>query len=549
MIDEARPEILNTMIPVVQREWYPFSWPEDSWFTRKSPDAKKEIDRFRKKVRKYAEDDFFFFCEHIMRESRHLHLYVGLHDELCHILQYGDDALNLLPRGHLKSTIGAMYYSLWRITLDPNVRIVIYSATSDVVKKFLEPIKQHITRNRRLRWLFPEIRPARKPDGKMVDWTKFTITMKRTSYDGEPTVWVGSVLQPFTGAHCDVIIFDDIITKKTAQTVDKLMAVKTWHKDVIHLLDPGYRRVYNGTRKHLDDLYGDLIRTGSCSVYRRKHKEDGKYIWPEPTIIKNIQDKIKDADLDAYDIACELDNDPISRDILEFQPQWIQRWNTTMVRTDFISDPPASDIDLIKEWTKNMRIVMGCDPARSEKKGSSNMAMLVVGIDAKERMFGLELVRDKFNPQEGVAKFIEVWKRWKPRDTLMETYGGDSNFRAWVVAEMNKQELPGREVKEYYKTPHSHKNDRILELQMPAQRRMIWLGEGEEWDEMMGEFLRFRREDHSISAKKDCIDILSYIYLEQYKAFKPEPEKPVVSKWKTRMKGSEPSGKYAWLLN
>jgi len=537
------------MIPVNKREWFPFTWPEDLWFMRKTPAAKKEIGAFRKRVRKYVEDDLFFLCEHILREERHLHLHVGLHDEQCWILQYGDDSLILLPRGHLKTELGAIGYPIWRIIKDSNVRVVIYSDVERVSKKFLEPIKQHIGRNKRLRWLFPEMRPARKPDGKLVDWTKSSITMKHTGYAGEPTIQVGSVLQPLTGYHSDVIIFDDIITKKTAQTMDKLIAVRDWHKDVMHLLDPGFRRIYNGTRKHLDDLYGDVIRTGSCSVYRRKYKEDGKYIWPEPKIIKNIQDKIKAGELDAYDIACELENDPIAKEIIEFQPSWFGRWNYSMVRTEFVPDPPASNIDLMHEWTRNMRIVMGCDPARSEKKGSSNMAILVVGIDAKERMFGLELVRNKFNPQEGVAKFIEVWKRWRPNDARMETYGGDSNFLAWVVADMNKQGLPGRSIKEYYKTPHSHKNDRILELQYPAQKRLIWLGEGDEWDEMMGEFMRFRREDHSVSAKRDCIDILSYIYLEQYKPFRPVEEKPQIAKWKSKLSGSSPSGQYAWLLN
>ncbi len=543
MSSALRPDILKTMVPVKDRAWYGFEWPDDAWYFRRGADAKREIEAFRRKVRAWAIDDFFFFCEHILREDRHPHLHVGLHDELCHILQCGGDCLNLLPRGHLKSTIGAQAYSLWRVAQNPNIRIVIFSDTKEVAGTFLIPIQQHILRNKRLRWLFPDLRPARKPNGKAEKWSTTKIFVRRDTYAKEATITVGSVGQPLTGLHCDLIIFDDVVTRRTARTEEKLVNVEEWHQDVLHLLDPGFKRVYNGTRKHDADLYAGLIEKGGVLVYRRKHKENGKYIWPDPGIIEKIETLKKE--WDPFTVACELDNDPIGKGTREFEPGWIKTWNPSILRAEFVSNPAESDLDLLKEWYGELRIMMACDPNRSVKKGSSYMSIIVCGFDERMRMFGLDIIRDRFYPEEMVSRFIKMFKKWNPVEARVETYGGDTNFKAWVVATMKQQGLPWNKVKEFPKSPHHHKDDRIKDLQMPAQQGLIWLPEGNVWDEVRGEFLRF-----PFGKYKDSIDTLAYMWLYQAKPFVPKKQEQHVPYWRRGYEKTASShGQLGWLLN
>lgn len=543
MSDALRPDILQTMIPANQRPWYGKQWPDKAWFKAQNrrPDGKARIEKVRLRLRELCLSDLFFMSEYVLRNQKKCHLHIGLHDELCHILQYGGDCMNLLPRGHLKSTLGAIDYSIWRMCQDQDVRIVIFSDTEKVSQKFLTPIKNHILHNHRLKWLFPELKPATIRDGRKEMWSSNQILIDRKDFTmKDPTVQVGSVGQTLTGGHCDVLILDDIVTTKTAQQVEKLEKVNKWLEDVINLLDPGFRMIVNGTRKHDADIYGVFIRKNLLSVYRRKHKENGKYIWPEPDIIKLTE--WKKSLMSAYTIATELDNDPIVAGQAAFEPGWIRRYNSKTVRTEFMKDAPLDDYTMLHEWYSKLRIVMGVDPARSTKTNSANMTFMVCGIDSYKRVYGLDIMMDKLRAREGVDKFITMWKKWRPDDTKIETYGGDTFFRQWIQDAMNEQELPGNRIGKFYKTPHRHKDDRIMELQWPAQNGMIWFPEGDVWDEVYEQLIRFPY--HSL---KDGPDTLSYIWIELAKPPIKIEEKPKMPNWKRRSSGMYTAKPNSWM--
>jgi len=73
----------------------------------------------------------------------------GFHKDLCTFVQNNRKRkkLILVPRGHLKSTLVTIGYSLFRIVEDPNIRILILNATWQMAVDFLKEIKDHLTRN------------------------------------------------------------------------------------------------------------------------------------------------------------------------------------------------------------------------------------------------------------------------------------------------------------------------------------------------------------------------------------------------------------------
>ncbi len=524
------------------REWYPFVWPEKSWF-KKAP--KEEQKEWRAKVRYYCKTDLFFLAEHVLRDQSKPNLHIGLHDELCFLLQQETDQLNLLPRGHLKSTIGTVAYCLYRIINNPNIRIALFSDTTDIGNKFLSPIQSHIERNKRFKWLFPDVKPAESRRGRPDKWSDKEMIVARDTHDMAPTILAGSTGQTFSGLHCDVIILDDVVTKKTAQTREKLQVVTAWFGDVINVADPGYKLIVNGTRKHDADLYGKLIKDG-IQTYRRKHIEDGEYIWPEPQIMAFIEKK--KLHMTTFDIATELDNDPIVEGEQDFDPSWFNIYTPNILRANILpEDAPPNDIDMLHDWYNSLNIYMGCDPARSQGDSSDYTVIMVIGVDKKGRMFGLDLERNRYRGLEGATAFVDKFQKWSKYNMMsakIETYGGDVFFFHEVVRIAKKRGLMYNRVKEYGRSPLSHKAQRIKGLQFPAQNGLIYMPVGGIWDEVRNEFTRSPYGEHD-----DCIDVMAYIWAEQAKpAREPAKKKDTRPRWSMPRPLSK-HGDYAWLAH
>jgi len=535
-------KLLKGFIPAPERDWYPYEWPSEAWLIENQYNRDVWEEK-RREIQQLVDDDFFFFCDVVMRDADHPHLWPTLHDELCYIIQNNSDCLNLLPRGHLKSTIGAIDYPIWVLGKNPNARIVIFSHTIDESKKFLRSIKQHILYNKRLKYIFPHLEPAAAGGLQQFEkWNDEEIIVKRDKFFlKENSVTAGSTGQPFTGDHCDIIIFDDIVTAKNANTDEKMAKLKQWHEDVLHLLDWKYRTIYNGTRYKDGDLYGDLIVSESIPFNVRKHIEDSNYIWPHPLNIKNMEKKKKNMSL--YNIACQFDNDPIAEGTQEFEAKWIKRWNIDKVRNEFVDNPPQNDEELLNRWYSSLNIYMGCDPARGQKKIDNYTVIMVVGSDKRGRMFVLEYLRKHYRTHEITENFIRLFKKWKNLiNAKIETYGGDIHVYNNIIKKMEEEGLPYFRVKKYKTTAPTlgAGNDRIRALQSPLHDGLIWIGEGGEWTEIEQELTRFPH-----GRTDDLITTMAYLWTQQVKPVKETIEKQRPTGWRYRQ--YQDNGKQGWL--
>ena len=82
---------------------------------------------------------------------------------------------------------------------------------------------------------------------------------------------------------------------------------------------------------------------------------------------------------------------------------------------------------------------------------------------------------------------------------------------------MREDNKPYHRIKEYTRTAHQTGDDRIRELQVPLEKGMVWVGEGEVQAELISELLRFPYGAHD-----DLITLLAYMYSQQVK---PKKEK------------------------
>ncbi len=160
----------------------------------------------------------------------------GFHKELCKFVQ--DDRkkkkLILMPRGHLKSTLITIGYSLHQIINNPNIRILILNATWQMAVDFLTEIKRHLQGNETLINLYGALA------NEAEEWSQDRITLKRKDQNIKgPTVWATGVESNLVGSHPDLIILDDVVNRDNIETRESIEKVILRYKDALDLLEPG----------------------------------------------------------------------------------------------------------------------------------------------------------------------------------------------------------------------------------------------------------------------------------------------------------------------
>ena len=143
--------------------------------------------------------------------------------------------LVLFPRGHAKSTLATVAHTIQWILNYPNVRVMITTATEDLVTTFIKEIREHFKTNEKLRYLFPEFcQPVDEDSGKIPELgnqSGFTIRCRDNANKAlgpggrEATVWAGTVGTAATGGHPDVEKCDDLVEKINSSSLSGIVDV------------------------------------------------------------------------------------------------------------------------------------------------------------------------------------------------------------------------------------------------------------------------------------------------------------------------------------
>lgn len=229
-------------------------------------------------------------------------------------------SLILWPRGHLKTTVCTIAYTIQWILNYPDVRILLSSGTGEQVRKFLDEILSHFRHNDMFRWVYPEFVPHGKNVKEFGNQERFTVP-SRTVHRKEPTVSTCSVGAVVAGGHFDVIINDDIVDKENVRTPEQIANVNSHLGFLWPLLETapdsdkrakGYMRGWwtmAGTRYDFSDSYGTIIDSEAAKseaertylIQERDAIIEGdlsdlancKTIWPArmpPQALKDIMD-------------------------------------------------------------------------------------------------------------------------------------------------------------------------------------------------------------------------------------------------------------------
>lgn len=160
-----------------------------------------------------------------------------------------------VPPEHAKSTVISVNYCVYRIAMDPNIKITIVSKTQERAKEYLYSIKQRLSHERwaKLQAVYGSA-GGWKEDADT--WKADRIYLSRDSTEKDPTVQALGIGGQITGARSNLIILDDVVTTSNAHEWEKQLL---WlQRDVVTRLGDNGKLLVVGTRIASNDLYREI---------------------------------------------------------------------------------------------------------------------------------------------------------------------------------------------------------------------------------------------------------------------------------------------------
>lgn len=369
------------------------------------------------------------------------------HKELCDFIEKNPHRkkIALMPRGHLKTTLITVGYSLQRIAKDPKVRILIANATGTMAEAMLSQIKKHLQYNETFKQYFGDLSTTAST------WRDNMITLPvgEGSYTSkEATVTAYGLGGSLVSQHYDVIIVDDAHNRENINTKDQIEKVKQSYRDLLDLLEPGGQLIIIGTKWHDDDLYGDVMNKSSpqaaeFDVFVRQaitdmklgHGKDGHYIiedgnvlWPEKYSLKVLSALLNEKGL--YEFSCQYQNLAIDDENAVFHKNWFHEYDPTDLKD--------------RKLTRFTAI----DPAISLKERADFTAIVTIGVDVLGKVYVLEVKRGHYSEDQMVDELFLTNERYHPLTICIETVAFQKTLQHYIMKEIKRRghSLPLNEV-------------------------------------------------------------------------------------------------------
>lgn len=362
-----------------------------------------------------------------------------------------DHQLLLLPRGHQKSMLIA-YRAAWEITRNPSVTILYASATSGLAEAQLKAIKDILTSP-----IYQKYWPEMLNDSadSRERWTNGEISVDhpKRKVEGvrDPTVKTAGLTTNITGFHCDVFILDDVVVRENAYKEEEREKVKQAYSLFASIENPGAREWIVGTRYHPKDLYTDLMEMTEevydedgnvidqhevFDVFQREVETNGdgsgEFLWPRQRrndgkwfgFNQSILAKKRAQYLDKASFRAQYYNDPNDPETVRIRPDQFNYYD----RAQLVQESG--------HWTirgKRLNVFASVDFAYSLKRTADYTAIVVIGVDAYNNVYILEIDRFKTDRiSEYFDHIARLHEKWGFRKIAAETTAA----QAQVVREL-----------------------------------------------------------------------------------------------------------------
>ena len=182
----------------------------------------------------------------------------------------------LLPRGHTKTTTTNLLYLSWEIVNNPEMRVLIISHSKEMAEGFSRSVRA-VMENPELQdeFGFKTGSPWRANSWRL-----------EGSPQAKPTLECKGAMGRMTGWRGDMVIFDDLLEINAVMSESVRRKLDHWIKqEVLPAINPTPldKVLVVGTRKHIDDWYGQLLNNPDYEQYTKTdflNEEETERLWP-----------------------------------------------------------------------------------------------------------------------------------------------------------------------------------------------------------------------------------------------------------------------------
>ena len=383
-----------------------------------------------------------------------------IHDSMVYEPASAKRLLINVPPEHAKSTVITVNYCVYRIAMDPNIKITIVSKTQERAKEYLYSIKQRLSHERwaKMQAVYGSV-GGWKEDADT--WKADRIYLSRDSTEKDPTVQALGVGGQITGARSNLIILDDVVTTSNAHEWEKQLL---WlQRDVVTRLGDSGKLIIVGTRIASNDLYREIRNpdhwTGGKTPFTymsmpavleyNDDPEKWTTLWPKSNIPwEGSEDNVLPDEDGLYP---KWNGPALFRRRSEVSPAaWALVYQQQDVQEDSIF-PPACVQGSVNRMRKRGPLkpgtpghpeaqgqwytIMGLDPAMA-----GNTAAVIMTVDRQTRQ---RYILDVENMQEPtpqkIQKLIEDWvQKYHPQELRIET---NAHQKAYALDEVLRNYL------------------------------------------------------------------------------------------------------------
>ena len=335
-----------------------------------------------------------------------------------------------------KSTHVSLGYILYRMCLNPDLRVALVSKSQTKAEDLLRRLKRYMTEEHLYdeteRNLIQDFKGFKPGSHTAHRWDQEQITIRqRRSGERDPTVQALGVGAQIYGARIDLLVLDDALTLENQLTPDRRDKIDSWFLQEASSRAHKGEIIVVGTRVHPQDNFQSWLTAWEGDPHARFVKipaivsEDGeeRSTWPEywPLDGQMLWDEFNK--MERYQKGM--------RDIRkEMESLGAWRWRLVYQQEDVGLDATVFSqeiIDRALELGKNRSLgmvhpheilILGVDPATTGRAAAVLMAYdprsrvrTVVDLFVGDRL-GAEGVRSKL--------LYWFWERYKPQRTLVE---------------------------------------------------------------------------------------------------------------------------------
>ena len=421
-------------------------------------------------LRHKCENDLFFLGYEILglKSAKNLkgkpRIDPIMHGQMCEEISRGEDTLLLYPRNHMKSTWHKIY-AVQQILKNPDVRIGWWTKTTTLAKKELKSIKSYM-RNKNLQSLYPD---RLKSKFAVDNAQELTVWRDPESTVQENQIEVWGIENTVVGHHYDIHIYDDVIDQDSVRSATGIEQVKTWWEHMQAVKDLGAIEKVVGTRYHLMDIYGYIMREklfGDNNIIIHSAIENNKPIYAMYTKqdLANLKKKMGDAVYSA------------------------QMLNHPVAESDKIFIAPYPLYDVLKT-PKKRTYYMAVDPAATTS-ASADKTGITIGYQVdedKSKIYVEESYGVKIKPEKLCDEMVRQMAIFRPKNVGIEL-GLQQAIMPLLSIKMDEWEIdhPGEYIRPRFteiktgNTPKPVKLERILGAAIRDNRILfpgVWHGD------------------------------------------------------------------------